>query len=196
MPKPNENRDPLAGILNDTLKQGSLVAVLRLLVLLVASLALTAGSLLAALGGAGVFTWLGVPLFAVAALVALRGLLFEFGLATRRPGEAAPWTVTVTDDHIACKYGRRKAERVAWGALVTVGLRAEDALPVGDVYWLLFDEAGKACTVPIGAQGADALLSEMQQRLPGFDNEAVVEIMGALDGGAVVWERPVVHESP
>ena len=196
MPKPHDSRDALGSVLDDALKRGSLIAVLKLLVMLVASLALAVGSLMAALGGAGIFAWTGIALFAGGAVVSLRGLLLEFGLATRRPREtaASPWVVSITGDHIACRYGRRKAERLAWSALTAVGLRADDAIPVGDVYWLLFDEAGGVCTVPISAQGSGALLGEMQQRLPGFDNEAVAEISSALDGGAIVWERPAVFQ--
>ena len=191
MPETNHSQDALARILKESLNRTSLVAVLKILVMLVASLALGVGSLLAALGGAGVFAWAGVVLFAGSASIGVRGLLFEVAMATRRPGETgrSPWTVTVADDRIACRYGRRAAERVAWNALVTVGLRAGDAIPAVDVYWLLFDENGGVCVAPTGAEGTDRLLDEMRRRLPGFDNEAVAEIIGALDGGAIVWRR-------
>ena len=194
MPETQDDQDILARILKESLNQTSLIAVLKLLVLLLASVALGVGSLMAALGGAGVFAWTGVALFAGFTVVALRGLLLAVGMATRRPGDAgrSPWTVSVAGDQIACRHARRAVERISWGALVRVGLRADDLIPVGDVYWLLFDEMGGVCVAPIGAAGSDALLSEMRKRLPGFDNEAVVEIIGALEGGTVVWERPAV----
>ncbi len=194
MTETNGDRDVLARILKESLNQTSLIAVLKLLVLLLASVALGVGSLMAVLGGAGIVAWAGIVVFAGFSVVALRGLLLAVGVATRRPGEAgrSPGTVTISDDQIACRHARRAVERIAWDALVTVGLRADDGIPVGDVYWLLFDENGGVCVVPNGATGSDALLGEMRKRLPGFDDQAVVEIIGALEGGAVVWQRPAV----
>jgi hypothetical protein len=60
---------------------------------------------------------------------------------------------------------------------------------VDDVFWLLIGEDGKGCAVPSEAEGMKALLERLQ-RLPGFDNEAVIAAMGSTSNARFrVWKR-------
>jgi hypothetical protein len=45
------------------------------------------------------------------------------------------------------------------------------------------------CLYPGEAEGGMKMLTELQRRLPGFDNRAVIEAMGLLEGGSLVWSR-------
>lgn len=138
--------------------------------------------------------WVGWSLlvfFGLAAVAYARMLLIECNVIRPRPGEAGrPFhTVTITDEAILCTDPRGGAESVSWDGLEQVILRAEDAYPVGDIAWVLIGADGTACVVPTDAEGSDALLEEMQRRLPGFDNKAVIAAMGMLDGTQVAWRR-------
>jgi len=48
-----------------------------------------------------------------------------------------------------------------------------------DVFWVLVGESG-GCVVPSESDGADNLLSRLQ-KLPGFDNEALISAMGCTE---------------
>ena len=59
-----------------------------------------------------------------------------------------------------------------------------------DVWWVLAGDAAR-CAWPIGADGADDALAELQARFPGFDNGAVVAAMGCVEEARFLcWEGP------
>jgi hypothetical protein len=75
----------------------------------------------------------------------------------------------------------RPAETVRWADLVHVGiLTTADGPAREDVYFLLLGHDGKGCVVPQGDAVAVGLLDWLQ-RLPGFDNHAVVLAMGSCE---------------
>lgn len=71
-----------------------------------------------------------------------------------------------------------------------VGITIEDCfLPVP--FWMLARSRGKGgCVYPNDAVGAKEMLGELQRRVPDFDNRAVIQAIGMMAGGVVVWERP------
>jgi len=82
-------------------------------------------------------------------------------------------------------------ESVRWDQLAEVGIHTTDDGPWSeDFFWLLIASDGIAgCAVPNGAEGADGLLATLQ-KLPGFDNETVVEAMGSTTNAQFVcWKR-------
>lgn len=161
-------------------------------------LALILGSLMLALlglnrvleGGGGA-AWFVLVFFSICALVISHDLLLRRGLLRHpwRLFRRRPHRVCLTEEGIVSHHPNGTVERVAWNRLEAVALRAEDAYPVGDVYWFLIGADDTGCVFPIGAEGCDAVLEAFQSRLPGFDNEALIEAMGLLEGGRVVWRR-------
>ncbi len=182
-----ELKDRLGADLRRTKVFGRLGTVFMLF----ACLALAGGGLIGVLREGGFFAWAGLILFALGAVVYGRQLGIDFGLIMPRRGEAGRPThvVTVTEQGVSCRSRRGGTESVSWVALRQVVLQAVDRVPVGDVFWLLIGDDGTGCVVPMEAEGADALLENMQHRLPGFDNEAVVAAVGMLEGSVQVWQR-------
>jgi len=80
---------------------------------------------------------------------------------------------------------------VRWDDLGEVSIiTTSDGPWAEDVYWLLVASDGKSgCAVPQGAEGSQALL-EALQKLPGFDNAAVMAAMGsATEAKFICWRR-------
>jgi len=85
-------------------------------------------------------------------------------------------TVTFDDLQIQCQRASGLVEQVAWDDLQAVLIQTTADGPFGDdVFWVLVGQNG-GCVVPSEAQGADDLLERLQ-KLPGFDNEAVIAAM-------------------
>jgi hypothetical protein len=100
--------------------------------------------------------------------------------------------VVVTEDEIVRTLKNGKQESVRWEDLVEVGIITTDEGPlVDDVFWVLIGKELKSgCAPSQGAQGADELLAALQDRLPGFNNEAVIQAMGSTDNDRFVcWTK-------
>ena len=92
-----------------------------------------------------------------------------------------------------------RTETVRWNELSEIAIVTTDQGPfVPDAFWLLHGEQG-GCAVPSETDGMGVLLTELQ-RLPGFDNEAVIRAMGSAENASfLVWRRPPSasqHEGP
>lgn len=163
----------------------------RTLALLAISLLLAVVGLLGVLADKGLIAWIGLLFFGCGAVAFTYRLLVEFGVVPERvsPPGRMPHKVSVSEAGVVSRHPNGSEERVAWDELDMVGLRAEDAYPVGGTYWILIGKDETGCVVPSEAEGCDELLAAMQNRLPGFDNEAVIGVMGMLEGGTVVWKR-------
>src|SRR4051812_17361617 len=81
-------------------------------------------------------------------------------------------------------------EHVAWDELVEVFVMTTDAGPfVEDVFFVLEGKHGTGCVVPQGAPESSQLLERLQ-RLPGFDNEAIIQAMSCTENARFVcWRR-------
>ena len=158
---------------------------------------LEAGAWLAA--GAG-FVWLGAQRgqarlwtaaafalgFAIALRISWRSL--------RRPAPRTPLTAMVTYDDrgVARRLADGRVESIRWDQLAEVAIVTTDEGPfVDDVHWLLIGSDGTTgCAVPSETEGTADLLERLQ-KLPGFDNEAVIKAMGHTENARfVVWRRP------
>ena len=82
------------------------------------------------------------------------------------------------------------SERVRWEDLREVVIVTTDEGPfVDDVFWMLVGDHG-GCAVPSESTGFEALMGRLQ-RLPGFDNDAVIRAMMSTDNASFVcWRRP------
>lgn len=131
-----------------------------------------------------------VPLYMVAFWLAMSWSATLTWRARGRTTEPPRFAVTFDDETIVSSGEGRDDETVAWADLTEVAILNEDAFPVGSQYWLLAGKDGKGAAVASEADGMQALLAAMQERLPGFDNEAVIRAMGSLDGAFQVWKKP------
>jgi len=82
-------------------------------------------------------------------------------------------------------------EAVAWADLAWVRIYTTSAGPAAeDVFFALGAGNGKGCLVTQGMAVEAHLLQALQERLPGFDNEAVVTAMGSTTEAVfTVWTR-------
>jgi len=112
--------------------------------------------------------------------------LFDFFRRKRNPDR-----IVITDDSVTRLRPDGVQEAVRWDDLVEVGIVTTDEGPWSeDVFWILMASDRKTgCAVPQGAEGADKLL-EALQKLPGFDNGAVIKAMGSTSNARFVcWRK-------
>lgn len=99
--------------------------------------------------------------------------------------------VRFTDESITHIRHDGKTETLRWDQLEEVGiLTTSDGPHADDVFWVLLGPGRTSgCGIASSATGMDALLARLQ-RLPGFDNEAVVRAMGsATNARFVCWRK-------
>ena len=104
----------------------------------------------------------------------------------------SPYTVQFDDEAITVTLNNKKSEKsesVRWADLGLVGISIVDTyLP--EPYWTLAGMPGTGgCIYSNSAIGAKELLRALQERLPGFDNVALIQAMGMMSGGIRIWER-------
>jgi hypothetical protein len=119
--------------------------------------------------------------------------LLDFFRQKRKPDR-----VSVTTEVVTRLRPDGIQETVRWDDLAEVEIITTDDGPWSeDVFWLLRGSDGKGgCAVPQGAEGANELLVALQ-RLPGFDNKAVIEAMGCTsDARFVCWNRNAKTSPP
>ena len=94
------------------------------------------------------------------------------------------------DDRGVRRVGDGTLEQVAWDDLQEVSIAmSADGPFADDVFFVLVGQEGRGCVVPQTAAESDQLLERLQ-RLPGFDNEAVIRAMGSVeDARFVCWRR-------
>jgi drug/metabolite transporter superfamily protein YnfA len=130
----------------------------------------------------GIVTIFGIPAF----MFLVRGQM-PFNFQGTQPSVSVEF-----DDHeIHCTWPKDGTRSIAWGELNTVTLITTDEGPSAeDVYWHLSGVGTTEVVVPQGAAGHQDFLAEMQRRLPGFNNEAVIQAMGSTSNARFpVWSR-------
>jgi hypothetical protein len=100
----------------------------------------------------------------------------------------SPFAVSFDEAEIIVTLDGVRRESVRWDDLITVGVRIDNEGFLPSVYWVLGGGSG-GCYFPSEAQGTEALLAALQTRLPEFDNRALIEAMGLMEGGRVLWQR-------
>lgn len=101
----------------------------------------------------------------------------------------ADFIVEVSDTEISCRRPDGTVERVTVAELQGILIETTSDGPfVPDVFWILVGTSG-GCVIPQGATGESVLLERLQ-KLPGFDNEALIQAMGSTDDRKFLcWER-------
>jgi hypothetical protein len=100
--------------------------------------------------------------------------------------------VDFDDENISLIREDGSRESVRWSDLSAVVIKTTDEGPfLEDVFFILFGNDQKSgCVVPQEATGASELFSALQDRLPGFDNEKVIEAMSSSNNRSfLIWRR-------
>jgi hypothetical protein len=100
----------------------------------------------------------------------------------------SPFKVEFDDVEVRVTYEGKLRESVRWAEVSTVAVHIDDSF-LPEPWWVLFNGPASGCMYPSGAVGGDEMLRAMQDRLPGFDNAAVVQSMGLMEGGRLVWSK-------
>lgn len=99
------------------------------------------------------------------------------------------FVVSLSDTEVICRRPDGQTERVAWEDLQRVEiLTTPDGPFAPDTFWIL-SGADSGCVIPWGPTG-DSELLERLQRLPLFDNMAVINCAKATEESMTLcWER-------
>lgn len=115
----------------------------------------------------------------------------------RKPEESADaamserdFLVTFDDEQVTVAVPGDEARSIEWDSLLRVAIETNDSGPWGaDVWWLL-EASDHRIAYPGGATGDPDVLRQYSTRLPGFNDEKVIEAMGCTSNARFVcWER-------
>lgn len=97
--------------------------------------------------------------------------------------------VTCDKESVTCCHPNENPQTVAWNDLLSVVIETNDSGPwLCDVFWRLRG-SNSECIVPQGATG-EKLLIDALQKLPHFDNEAMISAMHSVDNAQFeCWKR-------
>ncbi|MFI5777419.1 MULTISPECIES: hypothetical protein [Nocardia] len=97
--------------------------------------------------------------------------------------------VEINDRFVRRTLDNGRIEEVLWQELSEVRIiTTADGPFADDVFFVLIGAKGNGCVVPHSA--ADTRFLARLQKLPGFDNEKVIEAMGSVqDRQFLVWRR-------
>jgi hypothetical protein len=132
----------------------------------------------------------GALFFGACTLIATLKPWLDARTAARRAEPSS--SVTYDEREIRHQRADGTVESITWEDLDEILIVTTDAGPsADDVFWLLGNRrSGRGCAIANGAGGFKPFLERLQ-RLPGFDNEAVIAAMGsAANARFPVWERP------
>lgn len=138
-----------------------------------------------------------VGVIALVALVLALGCFITSGFIKpdhKAPGHPyeTPYEVRFDDAEVRVFFKGELHKKIAWADIDAVGVKIDDSfLPAP--WWILFADAETQCFYPSEAKGGMDMLTELQRRLPGFDNRAVIEAMGLMEGGRLVWSKRSVQ---
>jgi hypothetical protein len=111
--------------------------------------------------------------------------LFDFFRRGKAP------RVVITETSVVYTRSNGTVESVRHDDLREVVILTTDEGPFSeDVFFVLFGtDKTSGCCVAQGAEGCDKLLEHLQ-KLPGFDNEAVIKAMGSTSNGKFLcWKK-------
>jgi uncharacterized protein with von Willebrand factor type A (vWA) domain len=101
-------------------------------------------------------------------------------------------SVVVTDADITHYEATNEKESVQWPEITSVFIVAIDELYVGKISWMIHTDE-KVLEIPTNCTGNKELLNALQERLPNFDNRALIEAMGMLHGFKKIWQKETSH---
>jgi hypothetical protein len=92
-------------------------------------------------------------------------------------------------ERIWVKHPNQEEESILWDDLIGVAIKTTDEGPYNpDVFWILGTK-DKTLIYPGGATGESEMIERLQ-KLPNFDNEAVISAMGSVHNNTFIcWEN-------
>jgi hypothetical protein len=123
-------------------------------------------------------------------LARLRGFLRRKARATTpRLIPESEFVVTTTYAEITVCRPDRRVEQISFPELEAVIIETNDTGPWGMDFWWILAGASGGCTFPQGATGENDAIERLQ-KLPGFDNEALIAATGSTGNARFVcWRR-------
>jgi len=120
------------------------------------------------------------------------GLLSFLKRIFKGDGKLYPESLTQVgfdSERIWVKHPDQDEESILWEELIGVAIRTTDEGPYNpDVFWILGTKE-KTLIYPGGATGESEMIERLQ-KLPNFDNEAVISAMGsAFNNTFICWEN-------
>jgi hypothetical protein len=102
----------------------------------------------------------------------------------------APAIVSYDEELISCTKPNGTIESVKWKDLKAVLIETTDEGPFAcDVFWVLLGSNQTGCVIPQGATGESELLKALQDKLPAFNNEALLLAMASTQNNRfIIWE--------
>jgi hypothetical protein len=102
------------------------------------------------------------------------------------------FVATVSESEISVQRPDGTVNSFPISKLQEVAIVTNDSGPIGaDVWWVLSDSPNTGLTFPGGATGEQEIL-EFVQKLPGFDNERLIQSMGSTSNARFVCWSAVV----
>ena len=157
---------------------------------------LALGAFSAWAGAPALITWMSLVLGGVGFITIVVRLRRPPGTGTPPAGERVvlrdgrDYKVAVSDEEIVLtQKSTGEIRRVQWSAITDVFVIAIDALPVGSMSFIVH-RGSEVVEIPTDSEGNAAFLVAMQERLPGFDNNALIEASGMLHGLRQLWTQP------
>jgi hypothetical protein len=117
---------------------------------------------------------------------------FSFFRKKEKPAKPDPESrviIEFDDERIWCTRPGSPEQTMLWTELIGVAIKTTDEGPFApDVFWVL-GAKDKVVMYPGGATGEQEMLTRLQ-KLPSFNNEAVIEAAGCTDNKLFVcWEK-------
>ena len=82
----------------------------------------------------------------------------------------------------------QETKSMNWYDITEIYAIAIDAFPVGNISWV-FHKGSDVMEIPWETKNGDTLLKAMQSKLPGFRNEAVIEMSSTLHSYKKIWGK-------
>ena len=100
------------------------------------------------------------------------------------------YTVTTDKKGVTCEHPKRAKESIAWDDVDQVSFLTTNQGPFEEDVWLLLKHNnGGGCSVPMGAEGYDALY-DIISKFEDFDFNAVIQAMSSTQNNEFVcWRR-------
>jgi len=117
--------------------------------------------------------------------------ILDFFKSSRRPsGHQYFATVEMTEGLVVCRRSTGLTESVRWSELDEVSILITSEGPWAcDFFWVLLGQSETGCVIPNDAQGIEALIPHLQ-KLPGFNNSAVIQASTCTDDKKFLcWKR-------
>ena len=118
--------------------------------------------------------------------------LKEEGLKSEKSSKLMPESlclVHLSEAGVSSNNPNGRIDTVEWKDLNSVEIVTTDKGPIlPDVFWVL-NGSGTKCVIPQGATGEMELLDRLQ-KLPGFQNEALIKAMESIENARFLcWEK-------